>query len=205
METKDVDLEALLAEPQEAVDPAGASAEKVTEDSPSDGGTPPNDAISLRAQERIRELVEENKKLKDANDTRSNSDVDAFLNSIEDEPSRNLLKQYSALMEQKLQKSINPVVVDYQTARFEKEFSQFAAVSPDLAEHKEDIRKDFLRNPSQSLKGMVGERLMDIQSSKIKPLETATPTVNRSGTPSLDTLDKDSLYDILENQRPPIH
>ena len=41
METKDVDLEALLAEPQEAVDPAGASAEKVTEDSPSDGGTPP--------------------------------------------------------------------------------------------------------------------------------------------------------------------
>lgn len=161
------------------------------------------DTMSPRAQERIRELVEEKKHLEDKLNTRDSNELDTFINSIQDAPSRELLKTYGSLLQKSIESRVAPVVDDYQAQKFEKEFSQFAGTNPDLAAHKDDIRKTYLRNPSQSLKGIVGERLVDIATAKIKPLESTPSAVNRNAAPSLEDASTEDLYALLES-KPPI-
>jgi hypothetical protein len=209
MDTKDVDLDELLGEKPEVEEKEtpGASAEKPAEAPADGGGTGGSPDLSPRAQERIKTLLEENKGLKEALQSRNSSQIDTFINSIQDEPSRNLLKQFGSLLLKDVETRFQPALSQYNDDRFEREFSQYASKIPALADHKEDIRKTFKRNPSQSLKSIVGDALVDIQSAAIKPVESAPSAVNRTQRPDASGLaDKstDELYDILETQRPPI-
>ena len=85
-------------------------------------------------------------------------------------------------------------------AKFESEFSKYAAIDG-IADYKNDLKKTFMRNPNQSLKGLVGEVATDIMLNKVKPIEKTPSTPNRDGKVDLDALSKDDLYDKLESMR----
>ena len=158
---------------------------------------------SVRENERVRKLAEENTKLKEQLATQNATDIDKFVNSIADEPSRNLLKTYGDLLRADINKRINPHVDKYQESRFEDEFKQFGDKIPELAQHKEEIKKQYMRNPSLAIKSLVGDTLLDIQTSKIKPLESDSSIANR-GKQDIGDASKDDLYAILES-RPPLN
>lgn len=197
--SNDVDLDKILeVEPEATVEqPPERPLENATEEKNLEA------EASLRAQDRIRELAADKKRLEEQLAIKNQTSLDTFVNSIQDEPSRELLKTYSSLLKQELQSQFSPVVDEYQSNKFEIEYAKLAGNNADLAAHKDEIRKDYLRNPSQSLKSIVGERLVDIQSAKIKPIEDTPSAVNR-GQKTIDAdTSKDDLYAILE-QRPPL-
>lgn len=202
--TNDVDLEALLADESLEIDPAGASAENIKTDEDTSVVEQAKDEASTRAQERIRELVEENKLLKQSSNIQNSTELETFINSIEDEPSRNLLKQFGQLVRDDFRKDYGPVVDDYQNSRFEKEFSIYENKIPDLKAHRDEIKKSFLRNPSQSLKALVGDTLLEIQESKIKPLDNSSSVASRTKPEVSADTSKEDLYALLES-RPPIN
>lgn len=191
----DVDLDTLLGNKSEGTAPLGASAEIAEKFVDVEANQ-----ASARAQERIRELAEEVKTLKESRNATATSDFDSFINSIEDEPSRNLLKAFGGVMESKIRKEYEPLLSTYQTSKFEENFSQFEKSFPDLVAHKDDIRKTFERNPSQSLKALVGEKLVDIQSSRITPIEGQPSQASRTA-PNMGDLSKDELYALLESSK----
>jgi hypothetical protein len=197
-ESNDVDLEALLAtELGEDTTPV-ASDENSVNDKPVSEDVKPvvEPEQSSRAQERIRELVEENNRLKSAQT--HNSELDSFVASIEDAPSRELLKQYGSLLEKNIYGKFEPVLNEYHTARFEKDFNQYLEKIPDLAAHKTELMKTYMRDPSQSIKSLVGDTLLDIQTTKIKPIETATSQPSRTPPKLSDDASEEDLYNLLD-------
>jgi len=210
----DVELDAILADDSKPITGAGASdgkGEKDAEVLAAEAKAKADaDAIatkekadaaqaSERENERVRKLAEENTKLKEQLASQNATDIDKFVNSIADEPSRNLLKTYGDLLRADINKRINPVVDKYQESRFEDEFKQFGDKIPELAAHKEEIKKQYMRNPSLAIKSLVGDTLLDIQTSKIKPLETDISVANR-GKQDIGDASKEDLYAILESR-----
>ena len=194
----DVDLESLLDDKSGDVVTPVASDENLNTDKPvsEDVKPPVEPEASARANERIRELLEENKKLKEFN-TQSD-DLELFVSSIEDEPSKNLMRRWGSLLEKRIDSKINPVVSDYNISRFEKDFSSFADKLPELASHKSEMLKTYLRDPSQSIKSIVGDTLLDLQTSKIKPIEKTISQASRSAVKIADVETKEDLYALLE-------
>ena len=210
----DVELDAILADDSKPITGIGASDEKgeksaevlaaeakAKEEADAIASKEKADAAqaSERENERVRKLAEENTKLKEQLASQNATDIDKFVNSIADEPSRNLLKTYGDLLRADINKRINPVVDKYQESRFEDEFKQFGDKIPELAPHKEEIKKQYMRNPSLAIKSLVGDTLLDIQTSKIKPLETDTSVANR-GKQDIGDASKEDLYAILESR-----
>ena len=192
------ELEALLADSTRDNDSSGASDQKIE--------TAKSEALaqaeaSVRAEERIRELAEENKKLRDSISTQSSTDLDKFVDSIEDEPSRNLLKQYGSLLRKEFQNDIAPVKDDLYSSRFEKEFAMYEKI-PELTPFKDELRKSFMRNPSQSLKALVGETLIDAQTSRIKPIDQTVSQASRTAPTVDDNTSKEDLYALLDQKIP---
>lgn len=206
MDTKnnDVDLEALLAraEESEEVDTSGASDQEATQKETVEE-TP--EEVSARENERVRKLADDNRRLVEENEQLKKpvdgewNDLDSFIDAIQDEPSKKLLKTYGDLMEKKFTARVSPVLNEHNETKFEKEFEVFASKAPSLNIYKEDIKKSFLRNPNQSVKALVGEVVMDNLASKIKPIERkgAEP---RRGAPDISKSSKDELYDLLESK-----
>ena len=213
----DVELDAILADDSKPITGAGASdgkvektaeqlaAEQKDKEDADKAAKDKEEAshASVRENDRVRKLAEENTKLKEQLATQNATDIDKFVNSIADEPSRNLLKTYGDLLRADINKRINPVVDKYQESRFEDEFKQFGDKIPELAQHKEEIKKQYMRNPSLAIKSLVGDTLLDIQTSKIKPLESDSSIANR-GKQDIGDATKDELYAILES-RPPLN
>lgn len=200
----DVELDAILADDSKPITDLGASDQKSETTIPVETAAVDLAAeASARANERIRELIDENKSLKESFNLSNSTDLDKFTASIEDEPSRNLLKTYGNLLRDEIRKEYNPVVEDYNVTRFEKEFAMYGEKVPELAAHKEELRKTYLRNPAQSLKALVGDTLLDIQTSKVKPIERAAGIASRSA-PEIADATTDDLYAFLES-RPPIN
>lgn len=208
----DVELEAILADDSKPITAIGASAEKgdtktpeqaAAEKAATDAADLEKTQASARENDRVRKLAEENTLLKEQLNAQNSTDIDKFVSSIADEPSRNLLKTYGDLLRADINKRINPVVDRYQESRFEEEFKQFGDKIPELAGHKDEIRKSYLRNPSLAIKSLVGDVLLDIQTSKIKPLENSISIANR-GQQDISDASKDDLYAMLET-KPPIN
>ena len=198
----DVELEAILADDSKPITDLGASDQNSNTSAPDNAAEEAKAEASARAQERIRELIEENKTLKQSQNISNSTDIDKFVNSIEDEPSRNLLKTYGDLLQKEIEKKVNPVVQNYQESQFDKEFSMYGDKIPELASHREEIKKTYLSNPSLSIKSLVGDTLLDIQSSRIKPVESSNSIASRE-TPSIADASTEDLYAILAT-RPPI-
>lgn len=205
-DNNDVELNALLGITSETTT-HGASAENSEENKSSStatddsAATKKEDESSQRAQERIRELVEENNRLKQPK-TDAPVDMDSFLSKINDEGTRNLLKEFGTVVQATVEKQYKPVLSSYQDDRFEKEFAVYVGKLPNLAHHKEQLKKEFIRNPNADLKGVVGNLAMDILTSKVKPLETKTTQAPRDEVAvNLDNASKEDLYAMLNAKK----
>jgi len=189
---EDVDLDAILGTESEAPATDGASTETAETHI---------EEASQRAQERIRELLEENASLKQIKETPPVKDVtiDSFVNSIEDEPSRNLLRTFGELIKKDMESKFSPVISEYQTQKFEKDFAAYDSI-PEIAAYKDDLKKSFNRDPSVSLKSLVGEKLLDIQTSKVASVEGRT-VAPRDTQPNLADASTEDLYKLLDSMK----
>ena len=225
-ETKDVDLYAELKKTLETVDEPeeketpGASPEKpeekvdapkevIKEDENAELSEEDISKLSPRAQKRIREQAAEIKRLadeavktpelpkkEDKPDSQNFKNVKEFLSAVEDEPSRNLLEKFYQVIKSETSTVLAPIEKQNNEAKFNEEFSKYEKIEG-IADYKDDLRKTFMRNPSQSLKALIGETLTDLQLNKIKPIEKTPSTPNR-GKVDTSNLSKDELYDMLE-------
>lgn len=213
-------------ESAEDEDTSGASAEKkpeekkevVTPEKDDDQGAELSEEeiskLSPRAQKRIREQAAEitrlasltppeekkeeapadDKKKPDSQDFKS---VQDFLAAVEDEPSRNLLEKFYSVIKGEISTTLSPIEQKNNEARFESEFAQYAEIDG-LADHKDDLRKTFMRNPNQSVKALVGEVVTDLQMNKVKPVEKTPSSPKHGGKVTTDNLSKDELYTLLD-------
>ena len=226
-EEKDVDLYAELKKTLETVDESeeketpGASPEKPAEkETPKEETKEDENAelseediskLSPRAQKRIREQAAEIKRLaekpaekspeevpkkEDKPDSQSFKNVKEFLSAVEDEPSRNLLEKFYQVIKSETSTVLAPIEKQNNEAKFNEEFGKYEKIEG-IADYKDDLRKTFMRNPSQSLKALIGETLTDLQLNKIKPIEKTPSTPNR-GKVDTSNLSKDELYTMLE-------
>jgi len=211
----DVELDAILADDSKEINSSGASDGKVVEPTPEELAASQAKAkeeadkaaaekekesqASARENDRVRKLSEENKTLKEQLNLQNSSDIDKFVSSIADEPSRNLLKTYGDLLRADINKKLSPIASKYQDAEFEEQFKQFGDKIPELAAHKEEIKKEYLRNPSIAIKSLVGDTLLDIQTSKIKPISADASIASREKK-NVEDASIDELYAILETR-----
>lgn len=207
MDNTDVELNELLGLSSMENTTNGASADNSTEDSPSVAASEPatnQEEPSKRAQDRIRELAEENRKLREAQAPSQSApgDIDSFLSQIQDEGTRNLLKQFGQVMQANVEKQYSPILSSFKEEKFEKEFAQFSDKLPNLKQHKEELRKEFTRNPNTDLKGLIGSRVVDILSSRIVPLETKSAQSPRDEqSVNLNSASKEDLYAMLKARK----
>jgi len=166
--------------------------------------------LTPRAQKRIRALADEVKKLAEKpaekspetppeekpEAAQSFKNVKEFLDAVEDEPSRKLLEKFYRVIKGEMSSTLAPIEQKNNETRFETEFSKYEKIEG-LADHKNDLRKTFLRNPSQSLKALIGEVVTDLQLNKVKPVES-TPSSPSRGKVDTSNLSKEELYDMLD-------
>lgn len=168
--------------------------------------------LTPRAQKRIRELAEQVKDLaekpaeespeslkEESKGSQSFKDVKEFLDAVEDAPSRMLLEKFYNVIKGEMSSTLAPIEQKNNEARFEQEFSKYEGIE-NLADHKNDLRKTFLRDPNQSVKSLIGDTLADIQLNKIKPIEK-TPSTPKRGEVDTSNMSKDELYDMLDTLR----
>ena len=170
--------------------------------------------LSPRAQKRIRELAEEVRKLAekpaekpDAPQEKKDESVDPknveeFLAAVEDEPSRELLRKFYKVVKTETDTVLAPVEQKNNETRFETEFNQYAEKIDGLKDHYDDLKKTFMRDPKQSVKGLISDLALELQMSKIKPVDKGESDPKRDGVIDIDSLDKDQLYDLLESGKP---
>jgi hypothetical protein len=214
MENNDVDLEKLLSE-SNGEGTNGASAED-NHQAQNDSQVVKTDGKlaneSPRANERIRELIDSNKRLADevealkafsaeqfkkTGSTPSSSELDDYLKDVPDEASREVLKKYGEGIVKRISKEFSPIQKEVRSIKFENEFSDYVQKFPSLGSYKEQIRESYEKNPN--LKAAIGEILIDNQLAKVRPLEGKS-VANRQA-PDLDSMSKDELYDLLESNK----
>lgn len=225
-DNKDVDLYETLKNElakSEEEESSGASAQEPTEETAVVDPNLNEDAelseeeiskLSPRAQKRIRELADKVKELAEApavEETpvvdpdlapiqKSFKNVDEFLAAVEDEPSRQLLKTFYEVVKGEINTTLSPIEQKNNEARFESEFSTYESIEG-LADHKNDLKKTFMRDPSKSIKALVGEVVTDLQLHRIKPIESTESDPNRSGKVDTESMSLDELYSALETTK----
>lgn len=207
----EINLDEILAEGDGK---PGASAEQNQEQQIASEGvkTPDSTEVSGRANARIREL---NDKLKEANEfiakkltgkERSNvltGDVDEFLNKIEDEGTKNLLKDFGNVIKKTITAEVgsklSPAVKELEDIKFERQFEDLASKMPSLRTIKEEVKDRYLDNPNGAVKDIVGSIILDRQMSKIKPIEGNTSQAKRERI-DLNSASKEELYELLTDE-----
>lgn len=210
-------------EPVEEEKPSGASPEKPTEENTSEKEKLEETAelseeeiskLTPRAQKRIRDLADKVKELAEKPEEKQPQkpaekieekpqeeaefkNVKEFLEAVEDEPSRNLLEKFYHVIKKETSTILDPLEKKNNESRFEQEFGKYEKIEG-LSDHKDNLRKTFMRDPNQSLKALVGEVITDLQLNKVKPMENTPSSPNRGGKINTEDLDKEQLYDLLD-------
>ena len=207
----DEELNALLGIDSDADNASGASADKVATDNDSDasGDDAKNkdDAttkkISERGDARFKELTDEINRLKSEQNKSSEMDLDTLLSKVQDKPTQELLSAFGKSLIAKVEEKYKPVVSNVQESKFENEFANWQSKFPNLKSHKDELRKEFARNPNSNLKEKIGSLLLDLADSKIKPLDGNNSRAPRDNANiDLDKLTSSQLYDLMEANRP---
>lgn len=123
-----------------------------------------------------------------------------FLDAVQDEPSRNLLKQFYGAIKSETAATLAPVERANNEAKFNSEFSKYEKIDG-LSDYKNDLRKTFLRNPNQSVKALIGEVVTDLQLSKVKPIEKTPSSPSRDGKVDTSTMNLEQLYAYQDTLR----
>lgn len=173
--------------------------------------------LPKRAQDRIRKLAADLKAIKDKEtgdgdepeDKPATEEKDAefntvedFLAAVQDDASRKLLETFAKVLDKKTGTALAPLIEANAGKVFDEKFKDFERI-PGMSDFRDDLRKTFVRNPNQSLKALVGEKLVDLQSGRIKPTVKKPSTPAHGGGDRMDTAgkSKEELYDMLDSTR----
>jgi hypothetical protein len=166
---------------------------------------------SERENARVRELVEENKTLKQQlsekdKPVESNgaptpgaqtTDIDQFLNqSVADEGSRKVLRQLADILTKGIESKYAPKLSQVERFTAQQEFSALKAKVPALAAYESEVLKTLQNNPGKSVKTVVGEILVERALTKITPTETAGSQTSREPV-TTDDMSLDEMYDLI--------
>ena len=206
--------EAPVASDQKPIDEG--TSKKETEDEP-ELSEEEISKLSPRAQKRIRDLAEqvkeiskkeieekpevkEEKEISTEDKPHEFKDVDEFLNAVQDKDSRKLLENFAKVMKKENSTVLAPFEQKNNETKFETTFGQYEKIEG-MADYKEELKKTFLRNPSQDLASLIAKTVTDLTLNKIKKVETKESAPNRAGKPDLDSLDLEGLYDALDKTK----
>jgi uncharacterized membrane protein YheB (UPF0754 family) len=178
----DAEVNKIISESEE-IKSSGASDQDIeTSEETIDPVTKSEDDASERAQQRIRELLEENAKLKSkesifVEEKPSADELKNFLDAVNDEPSRDLLQKFSSILRKELRKEfnqeLNPVLEKVRTEKFATEYDQLEKSFPEIAPYKEQIKKTYMRNPQTNLDDVASKISFQVRKNGVKPLESA--------------------------------
>lgn len=169
---------------------------------------------SPRAQKRIKDLLEKNKALTDSKKreeetpiipTEEKPDpakpvfktVQDYLDAVEDEDTRNLLEGLSQVMMKELSSTVEPLQAQKNTIEFEKQFKEFEGLE-DIVDFKDDLMMTYQRDPSKSVKALVGETLVDLQTKKVATSVDTPSQPDHSGEINTDGMELEDLYSTLD-------
>jgi hypothetical protein len=168
--------------------------------------------LSPRAQQRIRDLAEQVKTLSTKEIERVEDkeivpdkplefkNVDEFLNAVQDKDSRKLLEEFAKAMKKETSSTLAPIEAKNNETKFDTEFSRYEKIEG-FADHKDDLKKTFLRNPTQDIEALFAKKVTDLTLNRIKKVEEKPSDPNRGGKPDLDNLDLEGLYDALDKTK----
>ena len=170
--------------------------------------------LSPRAQERIRDLAKQVKELSEKEievkpeekviipDDKPHDfkDVKEFLDAVQDKDSRKLLETFYGVIKKETSSTLAPIEAKNNETKFETTFGQYEKIEG-MADYKEELKKTFLRNPSQDLSSLIAKTVTDLTLNKIKKVEDKPSEPNRSGKVDLDSLDLAGLYDALDKTK----
>jgi hypothetical protein len=211
-------LDEELAKGKEEEDP-GASAEPLEKDEKpekeivAENGELSEEEISKlspRAQKRIRELAQQVKDLAEKPAEQSPEkpaeekdkpepnfkNVKEFLEAVQDEPSRKLLETFYNVIRAEQADTLGPIEKQNAERKFDETFAVYEKI-PGLSDLKDDLKKTFMRDPSQPIKPLIADAVADLEVSRVKPIEGDPSEVNRGAKPDINSMDKDELYDLL--------
>lgn len=215
------ELRSALAKDSEEEESSGASAQEPAPDAepvvPVDENAEFSEEeiskLTPRAQKRIRDLAEQVKELADkpavetpedspeeTQTARSFKNVEEFLSAVEDEPSRKLLETFAKVMKGEIAQTLSPIEEANNKARFETEFTKYHGIEG-LDAHKDEIRKTYMRNPSTSIKSLVGDVVTDLQLNRIKPIVSGESAPNREGKIDTESMTLEELYAALDTTK----
>jgi len=225
-ENNDVDLYKELEDElnkSESVDDSGAgNQEPNKEDKPNEeivneDGDLSEDEISKlspRAQKRIREQAEkikelsakeiapkeEEKEISPESKEHDFKDVSEFLNAVQDKDSRKLLETFYGVIKKETSSTLAPVEEANNKAKFEATFGKYEKIDG-IGDYKEELKKTFLRNPSQDIDSLFAKTVTDITLNRIKKVENKPSDPNRNGRVNLDGATLEQLYDALDQTK----
>lgn len=171
--------------------------------------------LSPRAQKRIRDLAEKVKDLSSKEIEEKSKEekeiipedkplefknVDEFLNAVQDKDSRKLLEEFAKAMKKETSSTLAPIEAKNNDTKFDTEFSRYEKIEG-FADYKDDLKKTFLRNPTQDIEALFAKRVLDLTLNRIKKVEEKPSDPNRGGKPDLDSLDLEGLYDALDKTK----
>lgn len=171
--------------------------------------------LSPRAQKRIRDLAGQVKEMAERPavietpeatpevpepESPNFTNVQDFLAAVEDAPSRKLLETFYSVIKGEISTTLTPIEQKNNETLFDTKFAQYEGIDG-VADHKDDLKKTFLRDPKQDIEKLVGKVVLDLQVSKVKPIESAPSDPNRNGKVNTDDMSKDQLYEALETMR----
>ena len=147
----DVELEEIL---NQGDDNPGASTENVEEPSSQDEAdttTPSNeDKMSEREIARARELADENKRLREqlAKQIQNQSKDDGydFLETIEDEPTKNLLKKVIETNNKQVEEKLKPLYNQSKEKDFDNQFIEYTELYPELESYKTALKSKYINS-----------------------------------------------------------
>lgn len=170
--------------------------------------------LSPRAQKRIRDLAEKvkdlaSKEIEDKKDVKEISsdekphdfkDVKEFLDAVQDEDSRKLLETFYGVIKKETSSTLAPIEAKNNEVKFETEFNKYEKIEG-FADYKDELKKTFLRNPTQDIDSLFAKVVTDLTLNRIKKVETEPSKPNRDGKVDLDSLDLEGLYNALDKTR----
>ncbi len=156
------------------------------------------DALKGR-DEIIKELVQKQRS-KSSNELSADENIDSFVEKIEDEPTRKLLKDYGDVLKKTIAKEFTPRLEKVKEMEFDKEFGAMAEKFPQLELFREEAKKSFKTNPNVSVKSIVGEMVLENSLTKPKPIEGNAGIAKRERI-DINSASKEELYELLEEMK----
>lgn len=221
MEQTDVDLEKILGgdgDTSGASDAKSQGQDTVSKDVKSN---PDAGKASQRENDRVRDLVDENKSLKDKLTERdeyiaknfskvekqhSTQEDDIVESAVKDlntnDETKELLRTFGKRIadgvEKKVKTGISPDLTSVREMSFEREFSSIAEAMPQIKGLKDEAFKVWKQSNGVGVKEILGRMVIERGISQRKPIESGSSTAKHGSVTVDKSSSKEDLYEALQ-------